>query len=141
LKFTKSIYFSSLKERFVSFELIGIEEGKYTVETDEEKLTIKLIPIVLNVVEEEGKVGIILTSIISATTEKPKFGPLCDPVMTKSKPSKIISFNEEKKAKFKVKVKDKIVEGVIKVTNISVYGEYRDPVGSPCVIVNTVVLY
>jgi len=57
----------------VSFELIGVEEGKYVVETEEEKLTIKIIPIVLNVVEEEGKVGIILTSVISATTEKPKF--------------------------------------------------------------------
>jgi len=56
----------------VSFELIGVEEGKYVVETEEEKLTIKIIPIVLGVVEEEGKVGIILTRVISATTEKPK---------------------------------------------------------------------
>jgi len=125
----------------VSFELIGVEEGKYVVETEEEKLTIKIIPIVLNVVEEEEKVGIIVTNVISVTTNKPKFGPLCDPIMTKSKPLKIMSFNEEKKAKVRVKVNDKIIEGVIKVTNISVYGEYRDPFGSPCVIVNTVVLY
>ena len=41
----------------MSFELIGVEEGRYFIETEEEKVTIKIVPIVLNVVEEEGKVG------------------------------------------------------------------------------------
>jgi len=51
--------------------------------------------------------------------------------MTKIKSLKDSIFNEEKKAKFRVKVKDKIIEAMIKVNNISVYGEYRDPVGPP----------
>jgi len=52
--------------------------------------------------------------------------------MTKIKALKDSIFNEEKKAKFRVKVKDKIIEAMIKVNNILVYGEYRDPVGPPC---------
>ncbi|QXJ29454.1 hypothetical protein J5U23_02323 [Saccharolobus shibatae B12] len=72
-------------------------------------------------------------------TDKPKFGPLCDPGEMSSKPSKIRSFKEEKETK--VKVNDKVIEAKVIVTNISVYGEYRDPFGLPCVVVNTVVLY
>ncbi|AEE94497.1 conserved hypothetical protein [Acidianus hospitalis W1] len=125
----------------LNYALQEIQEGKYKIETDEENLELILHPVLLKVFKKDDKYSFVVQNIISVNTDKPRFGPLCSSNTLNSRPAKIRRTEVLKEPKIVLKMDEKIFNIIINVTNISIYPDYRDSFGSPCVMVSTVVLY
>ncbi|BFH74088.1 hypothetical protein SJAV_20320 [Sulfurisphaera javensis] len=123
------------------YQVIESHEGVYQIKTEKETLTIKIIPIVTKVYKEDNKLGIVVNNVIATTTDKPSFGPLCNPSMLNSRSANVIEIKEIRKPSLVLKIQEKEVNVQILVTNISIYDSYRDNFGSPCIVISTVTMY
>lgn len=125
----------------LNYTLQEIREGKYKIETDEENIELTIHPVLLKVFRKDDKYSFIVQNLISVKTDKPRFGPLCSSNTLNSRPAKIRKVEVLVEPKIVLKAGEKIFNIVVNVTNVSIYPEYRDSFGSPCVIVSTVILY
>ncbi|BAB66635.1 hypothetical protein [Sulfurisphaera tokodaii] len=125
----------------ISYFLENIKEGKYRVETEDENILIVIHPVIVKVFRKDQKYSFVVNNVISVHTDKPRFGPLCSGNVINSRPAKIKKIEIMEEPKIDVRVDNRLFEILINVTNISIYPEYRDPYGSPCVTVSTVILY
>ncbi|WP_338600316.1 hypothetical protein V6M85_11755 [Sulfolobus tengchongensis] len=123
------------------YQVIESQEGVYEIKTEKENLIVKIIPVVVKMYKEDDKLGIVINNVIVATTDKPSFGPLCNPSMLSSRSANIIEIKEIRRPSGRIKIQDKEINVQIMVTNISVYDGYRDNFGSLCVVVSTVTVY
>jgi hypothetical protein len=125
----------------LDYTLQGVQEGRYKIETDEENIELILYPVLLKIFKKDDRYSFVVQNVISINTDKPRSGPLCSSNTTNSRPAKIRKIEILNEPKITVKVNERIFNILINITNISIYPEYRDSFGSPCVFVSTVVLY
>lgn len=124
-----------------TYELVGVEEGKYRIVTEDEEIVLVVHPVLVNVLKKGDKLTFVVNNVVSVHTNTPKFGPPCSPNMVGSRPAKIKSVETLSEPKVRARVEGKVFEISVVVTNVSVFPEHRDPFGAPCVIVSTVVLH
>jgi hypothetical protein len=121
----------------VDYEVVSWNPLVMRVVTDDEELTIIGYPVILKVMKVNNKYSVWVNVIVSTRTNKPRPGPLCTPTMFNAKPAGIKEVNVVKDGSLTLRFSTEgTMSIIIKPTNISVYPDYRDQFGSPCIILN-----
>lgn len=124
------------------FEVIELKPLKIKVITDDEELLIIGYPVLLRVLRLDNNYSIWINVIISTKSSKPRPGPQCSPTIITARPGKIDNLQVIENGEITIKFKDGTLKKVlIRPTNISIYPEYRDQFGSPCIILNWAVFW
>ncbi|GAA5420876.1 hypothetical protein [Sulfurisphaera tokodaii] len=121
------------------YEIVSMSPGVIKAKVSGENLIIRIFLVPLHVFENEGKFSVQVTAVTTADTDKPKFGEVCLPQKTMSHngvPPESVEVIV--KPRLEIRVGDKVIEGTLEVTNVTVFPDLRDPNGSPCVMVSWV---
>ncbi|KUO82321.1 MAG: hypothetical protein L7H08_09090 [Vulcanisaeta sp.] len=126
----------------VDYEVVSWNPLVMRVITDEEELTVTGYPVILRVMKVNNKYSVWVNVIISTRTNKPRPGPLCTPTMLNARPAGIKGVDVVRDGSLTLKLSaGGALTIIIKPTNISVYPDYRDQFGSPCVMLNWAVFW
>ncbi|GAB6945357.1 hypothetical protein [Vulcanisaeta sp. JCM 14467] len=126
----------------LDFEIISMKPMVIKAVADDEELTITALPVVLKVLKYGNNYSIWVNVLVSTKTNKPRPGPQCSPVVITSRPAKAGKIEIVSDGALRLRLSDgSEKEIVIKPTNLSLYPDYRDQFGAPCVILNWAVFW